>query len=251
MNEINRNDGQSGRKRTLAEFLEILEPMNRPGQLTPREGSQLTLFLVEFMTDGVEPDMLKFASRFMCPDDYGDIVLERNILHLCGYPLCNNDPKGIRKDHQINYRQPTMVLPGTYLSKFCSREHYQASRFFQEQLSDQPLFARKDVTHFPYGEMDYENQTALLEEVQEISNNENKSLRQVIEEFKKLSMGEGDDFTPESQQYQQQQIDGLLNGLSAKMDEIHLVEKEGGEGDLEMNGNGRSIEGYNSIHQER
>lgn len=241
MNERNQNE----RRRTLAEFLKMLEPMDRPGQLTPREGSQLSLALVEFMTDGVEPDMLKFASRFMCPEDYGEIVLERNILHLCGYPLCNNDPKGIRKEHQINYRTPTMILPGTYLSKFCSREHYQASTFYQGQLSVQPLFARKDITHRPFGTMEYETQVALLEEVQAISENEHKSMRQVIEEFKKLNVHE-------DEETQQQHVENLLSGLTEDMDNVHLVERQPQHPpDMQIDGTENSVEGYDSIHRIR
>lgn len=207
----------------LQKFCEFLENYRRPGLMTPKEGNQVTIALIELLADGVvDKDMLKFAARFLTPEEYGEVITERNIFHLCGYPLCANDPKGVTSPHQINYHDPrTRRFSLSYLSTFCTREHYQASAFYQSQLSDLSIFSRKDITYLPYGTCDYELQTALLEEVKVISLNENKSLQQVIEEFKVLSVN---DRSPEDAP--QPPADPFLVGLSNEMKSVSLKERD-------------------------
>lgn len=173
---------------SLVLLLDRLKLYGRPGLLTPKEAIQVVLIIIEQFTSEVEADTLRFSSRFLTPEDYDAVIDERNLIHKCGYPLCGNDPKGIHKPHQINLRRPELILPSTYLSKFCTKDHYQASVFFRSQLTDMPLFSRNNVTSVPYGASEYELQTVLLEDVREKSEKENKSMKQVIEEFKNLSL---------------------------------------------------------------
>jgi hypothetical protein len=173
---------------SLTVLLNRLKMYGKPGLLTPKEGIQVVVMIIELFTDEVEADTLKFSARFLTPDDYDAVVDERNLIHKCGYPLCGNDPKGIRKAHQINLRRPELILPSTYLSKFCTKDHYQASVFFRSQLTDLPLFSRNNVTSLPYGASEYELQTVLLEDVRDKSEKENKSMKQIIEEFKSMSL---------------------------------------------------------------
>lgn len=229
---------------SLIKFWQLLEPYRKPGLLSPMEGNNILLILVELMVEGVEPDMLKMASRFLRPDEYEDILEERNILHLCGYPLCNSDPKGIKREHQINWRRPTMILPSTYLSRFCTREHYQASEFYQKQLSDVPIFSRPDVACLPYGACEYEIQTALLEEVTEIANNSNKSMKEVIEHFKSLSLTKSDVRPPN---------DPHLVGLSDEIKKVKLTERDPtietlDAGPEPFEGEHKLVDGYMSRH---
>lgn len=173
---------------SLVNLLDRLRIYGRPGLLTPKEGIQVVVIITELFTDEVAADTLKFSARFLTPDDYDAIVDERNLIHKCGYPLCGNDPKGVHKAHQINLRRPELILPSTYLSKYCTKDHYQASMFFRSQLTDLPIFSRQNVTSIPYGGSVYELQTFLLEEVRDKSERESKSMKQVIEEFKTLSL---------------------------------------------------------------
>ncbi|ANB14456.1 Rtr1p [Sugiyamaella lignohabitans] len=204
---------------SLIEMCRIIAKYSKPGFLSAGEASQILLSIVELMSDGVESDALKFSSRFLTGSDYEDIVVERNILHRCGYPICDKDPKGIHKAHQINYRTPKMILPSTYLSKYCTKEHYQASTFFASQLSDASLFSRKDVTLLPYGaSTEYELQIALMEEVQVLSQSQNRSMQDIIQELKSLSLSK-----------QQSQIDTLPSTQprrysSANPADPHLVD---------------------------
>lgn len=171
----------------LSDIYYALKQYSKPGILSPDETSRVILIILEILTDGVDKDALLFSSRFMTKDDYDDVVVERNIIHHCGFPLCNNDPRGIRQLHQINYRRPSMILPSTYLSKYCCREHHQASLFFQAQLSEIPVYSRKDITYVPFGQS-FESSIALLEDVESKARAENKSLTQVIQEFAQMSL---------------------------------------------------------------
>lgn len=173
---------------SISDVYFALKNFSKPGVLSPDETSRVILVVLELLTDGVSKDALLFCSRFLTKEDYEEVVDERNIIHHCGFPLCNNDPRGIRQAHQINFRRPSMILPSTYLSKYCCREHHQASLFYQAQLSDVPVYSRKDITYVPYGHS-YEGTIALLDDVESRAKAENKSLAQVIHEFSSLSIG--------------------------------------------------------------
>lgn len=62
-----------------------------------------------------------------------------------------------------------MILPNTYLSQYCCKEHYQASIFYRNQLSNEALFSRKNIFTTPPFSSDkfnwYENSITCLEEV--------------------------------------------------------------------------------------
>jgi hypothetical protein len=195
--------------------------------LSHKDAEQVTLIVVEQLADGCERDALKYVSRFLTKDDWNDVVDERNILHRCGYPLCNKDPKGIKQPHQINYRRPSVVLPATYLSKYCTREHYQASLFYQAQLSDISVASRPDVTLIPYGASQYELQMALIDEVQHIAATQNMAVSDVIGTFKSLSLA------PDVVRHEFQDIpavrapaDPHLVGLSDMVKDVKLTERD-------------------------
>jgi len=267
--DLSRVQGPEGRTGSaLHELCKVISAYNRPGLLTPKECSQILLSIVELMTDGCDVDGLKFASRFLTPDDYEDIVVERNILHKCGYPLCNKDPKGIRQEHQINHRTPEMILPSTYRSKSCTKEHYQASLFYEKQLDDGPLFSRRDVTYRPYGTFaEYELQIALMEEVQLMSQTQNKSLKDVIQELKGLSLNgrSGLATTLTTHAVRRHSMDnpadpflvGLSNQIkSVKLAEgdVKLIERDPtiprlDAGQEPMEGDAARVEGYATIYR--
>ncbi|ODQ67772.1 hypothetical protein NADFUDRAFT_48442 [Nadsonia fulvescens var. elongata DSM 6958] len=208
---------------TLAKFTSSLAPFQREGLLSAKECNQLILDLVELMADGVDLPFLKFASRFLTPQDYDEIIDERNIIHHCGYPVCNNDPKGVRQAHQINYRPNIgLVLPSTYLSKYCTKEHYQASVFYRSQLSDEALFQRRHVTVIPYGKSEWEQNVTLLEELQ-YGISQHKSLKQIVDEFKTLSMTEKPNDRNNSVSWPVSEDD--VSSLGRKIEAINIQER--------------------------
>lgn len=171
---------------TLYKFLPFLEPFANKETLTPAEASQLQLRIAELILDNtVDIPLLKFFSRFLTPQGYDEALEERNIEHQCGYPVCKKLPQHkVRRPsalcpgvyggdtstrYQIYNRKPSMILPNTYLSQFCCKEHYQASHFYRNQLLEEAIFLRKNITVIPpFGSPDpswYENGISCLEEV--------------------------------------------------------------------------------------
>lgn len=148
-----------------------MEPYANKELLTPAEALQLSLLITELLVDDyVDYSLLKFLSRFLTQQSYDEIIEERNIEHECGYPLCNNQPKllvrrlslnsngtttalmsdvGASTKYQIYNRKPSIILPNTYKSQYCCKDHYQASIFYRNQLSNEAIFARKDIMVIP------------------------------------------------------------------------------------------------------
>ncbi|KAK9462339.1 Rtr1/RPAP2 family-domain-containing protein [Lipomyces oligophaga] len=144
-----------------------------------REANSIVLLLIEFMTNHVDSDFLKYASRFLTAESYDDIVDERNVLHICGYPICTESPISLicankrkrgKKIYQIQYTEPrTSDPPSTsavsYMRKYCSRRHFQASMIYRAQLSEEAVWARSGITWLPPGESEWEKDISLLDEI--------------------------------------------------------------------------------------
>ncbi|KAK9370346.1 Rtr1/RPAP2 family-domain-containing protein [Lipomyces kononenkoae] len=150
----------------------ILHRFVTAGLLPVKLANTLVLLLIEFMTDPVDAEFLKYASRFLTPASYDDIVAERNVLHICGYPLCDKMP--VRKIFgkqvpQISYKtsatDEAKPLPSSYLTQYCSKYHFQCSMIYRSQLSDEAVWARVDVAYLRNGTGEWEKGIKLLEEL--------------------------------------------------------------------------------------
>lgn len=91
---------------------------------------------------------LALASRYLCPKDYLDVLIERNAAGLCGYPLCSKPPQNFRSDRYLSARHQKM-LDLTPLKPFCSKLCFGSSRFYEVQLSTEPVYLRKLDTWSP------------------------------------------------------------------------------------------------------
>lgn len=167
---------------SLEQFVLQLDSFRVRDVLTPAEASRLQLLITELLVDrAVDQPLLKYLSRFFTQALYDELVEERNIEHICGYIRCALTPTvhGLRRTlgpsepvdkYQIYRRRPSMILPTTYLSQYCCKEHYQALVFYRSQLSSEAVFARKDITLAPpfppqYPLTWYENGITSLEDV--------------------------------------------------------------------------------------
>ncbi|KAF3993121.1 hypothetical protein FT663_00945 [Candidozyma haemuli var. vulneris] len=222
---------------TVDAFLALLAPYANRDMLAPSEASSLQLKIAELVLDHtIDISLLKFLSRFLTQSSYDELVEERNIEHQCGYPLCNKSPqhKVRRLSHgsngscvetstryQIWNRKPSMILPNTYLSQYCCKDHYQASMFYRNQLSQEAVFSRKDITVIPpFATVDrpwYENNITCLEEVlakhRELKE-QGKSLTDVIAMMSGLSVADGNDKE--------------TSDLAKLIEDFDIVEHEGG-----------------------
>lgn len=259
---------------SIRQFSRALKPVFRPGFLTQRECERLMMALLPLLLETVDPYFLKFSARFLTPDDYSEVVDERNVSHMCGYPLCAKVPTNAQGNYKIEFMSKRIPIVHAHLTKFCSREHAQSSRFFEKQLSSESAFSRRDIAYLPYGQCAYEVQMALLEELLHVASAESKSLDEVVNQFAAMSFVSGprmhqqlQESVAEGQDEQQQQKGGNsgngngssgLDGLSDAMRGFHFKVEERDptkpsmddlvsfEEDLE--GDSTVVEGYRSIY---
>lgn len=202
---------------TIDAFLVHLAPYANKDMISPFEASSIQLKIAELVLDHtVDISLMKFLSRFLTQLSYDELVEERNIEHQCGYLLCDKSPRHQvrRMSHlgngshkletstrfQIYNRKPSMILPNTYLSQYCCKDHYQALLFYRNQLSQEAVFSRKDITVLPpfpnVSGSWYENNITCLEEVlarhRELKEH-GKSLADVIAMMNGLSVADGND----------------------------------------------------------
>lgn len=80
---------------------------------------------------------------------YDDIVEERAIIKLCGYPFCSEKLRDMpKKQYQISTVH-NKVYDITERKNFCSNNCYKSSIFLKEQVLTSPLWVRKEEDIIP------------------------------------------------------------------------------------------------------
>lgn len=81
---------------------------------------------------------------------YQDIVEERAITRLCGYPLCEETIKEIPKQQYHISTATNKVYDITERKNFCSGKCYKSSNYLKEQMLTSPLWLRdqEDIPEF-------------------------------------------------------------------------------------------------------
>lgn len=162
----------------LKRFSHTLFRYCRPGALTNKETENILSDLLLLFTSVVDIYFLKFSSRFLTPETYDDAIRERNLRHICGYPLCTNQPLDSNGQYIIGYANKILQYSAPYLLKYCCNDHSKASMFYRQQLSYEPVSMRTELTFFPYSKSPYESHIVILEELLDISQTNNISLTQ-------------------------------------------------------------------------
>lgn len=80
---------------------------------------------------------------------YDDIVEERAIVKLCGYPLCDDSLKTIPKQQFIISTAQNKVYDITERKKFCSNKCFKSSVYLREQILTSPLWVRREDDILP------------------------------------------------------------------------------------------------------
>lgn len=80
---------------------------------------------------------------------YDDIVEERSITKLCGYPICDITITDVPKQQYIISRAQNKVYDITERKKFCSNKCYKSSLYLREQILTTPLWVRKEDDVIP------------------------------------------------------------------------------------------------------
>ncbi|KAI1316125.1 RNA polymerase II associated protein 2 [Mortierella claussenii] len=91
------------------------------------------------LADPVSEATLGEAANRIKQSHYQEIIDERNINRLCGYPLCTEPPRDLKGKFRISLSE-RKVFDITVLKKFCSSRCLSASRWFESQLTEDPLY---------------------------------------------------------------------------------------------------------------
>ncbi|EPY51441.1 RNA polymerase II-associated protein Rtr1 [Schizosaccharomyces cryophilus OY26] len=103
------------------------------------EYDNFVLEWVEKLVDPVDEHTLNEAREYLKKSDYDQIVKERKLAHICGYPICNNAP---RQQTRFRLENQGMVRYAG-LNYYCSKDCFLKSCDFMVNLSDEPLWIRE------------------------------------------------------------------------------------------------------------
>ncbi|KAF6111151.1 RNA polymerase II associated protein 2 [Phyllostomus discolor] len=103
------------------------------------------LHIVEqLLEENITEEFLKECGKFITPAHYSDVVDERSIIKLCGYPLCHNKLGIVPKQKYKISTKTNKVYDITERKCFCSNFCYKASKFFEAQIPKSPVWVREE-----------------------------------------------------------------------------------------------------------
>lgn len=98
----------------------------------------------------VTEEYLKEACQLISRSHYEDVVEERAIVYLCGYPLCDSPLTNVPKKKYHISTKSNQVFDITERKNFCSNQCYKASKHFQKQVPDFPVWGRENERRVNY-----------------------------------------------------------------------------------------------------
>ncbi|KAF5894483.1 putative RNA polymerase II subunit B1 CTD phosphatase RPAP2, partial [Clarias magur] len=136
--------GQAAQVRTAEEEArrkEVLKETLREKLELERRALQVVERLLD---DNVKEDFLIDCARLITPANYSDVVEERFIAKMCGYPVCSNRlTKFLTQQYKISTKT-NKVYDITERKCFCSHFCFKASKYLEVQISKTPLWLRKE-----------------------------------------------------------------------------------------------------------
>ncbi|KAJ1912659.1 hypothetical protein IWQ60_009566 [Tieghemiomyces parasiticus] len=102
---------------------------------------QEKLFRVDETSATVAEATLIQAAHYLTPQTFDEVIEERKAQNVCGYPLCGKPCMNIPGQYRINLQQ-RKVYDVSELNRFCSKVCRAASKFYETQLSTDPLYIR-------------------------------------------------------------------------------------------------------------
>ncbi|XP_053326221.1 putative RNA polymerase II subunit B1 CTD phosphatase RPAP2 [Spea bombifrons] len=109
------------------------------------EAEKRALRIVErLLEDDVTEDFLLGCGRFISPSQYKDSVEERFIVKLCGYPICKKKLENVPKQKYKISTRTNKVYDITDRKRFCSDFCYRASKYYEAQLPQSPIWMREE-----------------------------------------------------------------------------------------------------------
>ncbi|XP_072854038.2 putative RNA polymerase II subunit B1 CTD phosphatase RPAP2 isoform X2 [Pogona vitticeps] len=138
---LGRNKQSSLKNEDAAQRKAGLEAAIRKKIECERKALQVVECLLE---DGITEDFLLDCGKLITPAHYKDVVEERSIIKLCGYPICQNRLQNVLKQRYQISTKTNKVYDITERKCFCSNFCYRASKYFENQISPSPVWLRDE-----------------------------------------------------------------------------------------------------------
>uniref|UniRef100_A0A670YBC2 RNA polymerase II subunit B1 CTD phosphatase RPAP2 homolog n=1 Tax=Pseudonaja textilis TaxID=8673 RepID=A0A670YBC2_PSETE len=106
-----------------------------------RKALQVVEHLLE---DDITEEFFVDCGRLITSSHYQDVVEERFIIKICGYPLCQNKLQKVPKQKYKISTKTNKVYDITERKRFCSNFCYKASKYFEGQISKTPVWLREE-----------------------------------------------------------------------------------------------------------
>ncbi|KAG0090045.1 RNA polymerase II associated protein 2 [Podila epicladia] len=104
-----------------------------------RKYESMVLEWIEILCDPVSEATLGEAANRLKQSHYQEVIEERKIGNLCGYPLCSRPPRDIKGKFRISLSE-RKVFDISVLKLYCSSNCLAASRWLEGQLTEEPLY---------------------------------------------------------------------------------------------------------------
>ncbi|XP_064256284.1 LOW QUALITY PROTEIN: putative RNA polymerase II subunit B1 CTD phosphatase RPAP2 [Passer domesticus] len=99
----------------------------------------------QLLEEDITEEFLLNCGKCFTPSHHKDVVDERSVIKLCGYPLCQNKLENVPKQkHKISTKTNKRVYDITKKKCFCSNLCYRASKYFEAQISRSPVWMREE-----------------------------------------------------------------------------------------------------------
>ncbi|KAB1274899.1 putative RNA polymerase II subunit B1 CTD phosphatase RPAP2, partial [Camelus dromedarius] len=107
------------------------------------EFERKALHIVEqLLEENITEEFLRECGKHITPAHYSDVVAERSIIKLCGYPLCRKKLENVPKQkYKISTKTNKVydITERKVLYSFCT-----ASKFFEAQIPKTPVWVREE-----------------------------------------------------------------------------------------------------------
>uniref|UniRef100_A0A8C2T6X1 RNA polymerase II subunit B1 CTD phosphatase RPAP2 homolog n=1 Tax=Coturnix japonica TaxID=93934 RepID=A0A8C2T6X1_COTJA len=98
----------------------------------------------QLLEEDITEEFLLNSGKCITPSHYKDVVDERSIIKLCGYPVCQNKLENVPKQKYRISTKTNRVYDITERKCFCSNFCYKASKYFEAQISKSPVWMREE-----------------------------------------------------------------------------------------------------------
>ncbi|XP_014442087.1 putative RNA polymerase II subunit B1 CTD phosphatase RPAP2 isoform X2 [Tupaia chinensis] len=98
----------------------------------------------QLLEEDITEEFLIECGKFITPAHYSDVVDERSIIKLCGYPLCQKKLGVVPRQKYKISTKTNKVYDITERKAFCSNFCYRASKFFEAQIPKTPIWVREE-----------------------------------------------------------------------------------------------------------